>query len=141
MASRNLSRRRARARVVRISPPHVAPTQPRPFVRPLVRDVSLRRHAIYAQLVCLPGKWYKKGWRGPHGGATRECFERWAENLFLGINDDDYDDDDDDDGGTTAISKMRKTIEVQRDGGYQNEFLFAERSPETVGLWDELRRP
>ena len=86
----------------------------------------------------MPGKWYKKGWRGPHGGATRECFERWAENLFLGISDAD---DDDDDGGTTAISKMRKTIEVQRDGGYQNEFLFAERSPETVGLWDELRRP
>jgi len=43
-------------------------------------------------------------------------FERWVENLYLGINDAD-DDDGDDDVGTTAISKVRKTIEVQIDWG------------------------
>ena len=92
------------------------------------------------KLVCMSGKWNKNVWRGPHRNATKACFERWVENLYLGINDAD-DDDGDDDVGTTAISKVRKTIEVQIDGGYQNEFLFAERSPKTVGLWDELQRP
>ena len=92
------------------------------------------------KLVCMLGKWNTNVWRGPHRNARRACFERWVENLYLVINDAD-DDDGDDDVGTTAISKVRKTIEVQIDGGYQNEFLFAERSPKTVGLWDELQRP
>jgi hypothetical protein len=93
----------------------------------------------------MSGKWNKNVWRGPHRSATKACFDRWVENLYLGINDADVaENEGDGDGdvcGTTAISKVRKTIEVQIDGGYQNEFLFAERSPETVGLWDELRRP
>jgi hypothetical protein len=78
----------------------------------------------------MPGKWNKNAWKGPHRGATKACFERWVENLYLGINDAD-----------DGITKMRKTIVVQHDGGYQNEFLFAERSSEeTGGLWDALRR-
>ena len=89
----------------------------------------------------MSGKWNKNVWRGPHRNATKACFDRWVENLYLGINDAENEGNDGDVGGTTAISKVRKTIEVQIDGGYQNEFLFAERSPETVGLWDELRRP
>jgi hypothetical protein len=80
----------------------------------------------------MSGKWNKNAWKGPHRGATRACFERWTENLYLGINDDDDD----------MTTKLRKTIEVQRDGGYQNEFIFAERSTEeTGGLWEALRRP
>jgi hypothetical protein len=88
------------------------------------------------QLVCMSGKWNKNSWKGPHRSATGACFERWTENLYLGINDADADADD------ATTTKMRKTIEVQRDGGYQNEFLFAERcaaGKETCGLWEALR--
>jgi len=37
-------------------------------------------------------------------------------------------------------SKLKKMVVVQHKGGYQNEFLFAERSPETAPVWEALRR-
>jgi len=40
----------------------------------------------------------------------------------------------------TEASKIKKTIMVQHDGGHQNDFLFAERLPETAPVWDVLRR-
>ncbi|KAL7542301.1 hypothetical protein ACHAWF_009895 [Thalassiosira exigua] len=77
--------------------------------------------------VCMAGKWKKNKWTGPPRTVTKAYFERWADNLFLGMNDRD-------------ASKMKKTIMIQNDGGYQNEFLFAERLPETAPVWDALRQ-
>ena len=39
----------------------------------------------------------------------------------------------------TEAAKIKKTIMVQHDGGHQNDFLFAERLPETALVWDVLR--
>lgn len=60
---------------------------------------------------------------------NKTYFDRWAENLYLGINDTENGDDDDDDAMATTKTtrKERKTIPIQLNGGYQNEFLFAER--------------
>ena len=74
----------------------------------------------------MAGRWVKNTWHGPPRTHTKGYFERWANNLFLGINDAD-------------AAKIKKTIMVQHDGGYQNEFLFAERLPETAPVWDVLR--
>lgn len=81
----------------------------------------------YNQLVCMAGKWKKNVWKGPPRHVTKVYFERWAENLFLGMNDRD-------------AAKIKKNISVQHGGGYQNEFLFAERLPETAPVWDVLRQ-
>ena len=37
-----------------------------------------------------------------------------------------------------SAQKMQKTIMVQSGGGYQNEFLFAQRSPTTQDVWEKL---
>jgi hypothetical protein len=52
-------------------------------------------------------------------------FDVWSNNLFLGINDE-------------TAKKARVNIRVQHGGGYQNEFLFAERLPATMALWETL---
>mmetsp|Transcript_10175 Transcript_10175/g.18348 ORF Transcript_10175/g.18348 Transcript_10175/m.18348 type:complete len:387 (+) Transcript_10175:85-1245(+) len=87
----------------------------------------LGEHSFDSKLVCMAGKWKKKLWKGPHRTTTKAYFQRWADNLFLGMND-------------TEASKIKKTIMVQHDGGHQNDFLFAERLPETAPVWDVLRR-
>jgi Methyltransferase domain len=37
-----------------------------------------------------------------------------------------------------TAQKLQRTIMVQIDGGYQNEFLFAQRFPTTAGVWKAL---
>ncbi|KAL7521591.1 hypothetical protein ACHAWX_006268 [Stephanocyclus meneghinianus] len=86
----------------------------------------LGNHSFDSKLVCMAGKWKKNVWNGPPRTTTKAYFERWAENLFLGID-------------STDTAKIQKSIMVQRNGGYQNEFLFAERLPETNSVWDALR--
>ncbi|KAL9181690.1 hypothetical protein ACHAXT_012033 [Thalassiosira profunda] len=87
----------------------------------------LGNHSFDSKSVCMSGRWVKNVWKGPPRTTTKAFFERWADNLFLGL----------DDGGA---AKIKKTILVQNDGGYQNEFLFAERLPETAAVWEVLRR-
>ena len=74
----------------------------------------------------MAGKWKKNVWHGPPRTTTKAYFERWADNLYLGMNASD-------------AAKIKKTIMVQQDGGYQNEFLFAERLPKTAQVWEELQ--
>lgn len=74
----------------------------------------------------MAGRWKKNVWKGPPRHLTKDYFGRWAENLYLGIND-------------TDATKVQKTIMVQHSGGYQNEFLFAERRPETDAVWGVLK--
>eukprot|EP01082_Thalassiosira_pseudonana_P002301 g1967.t1 g1967 contig11:437649-438947(-) len=87
----------------------------------------LGEHSFDSKLVCSAGKWKKNVWKGPSRSVTKEFFQRWADNLFLGIDDND-------------AKKIQKTIMVQHGGGYQNEFLFAERVPETASVWNALER-
>jgi hypothetical protein len=37
-----------------------------------------------------------------------------------------------------TAQKLQRTIMVQIDGGYQNEFLFAQRFPTTAEVWEAL---
>ena len=87
---------------------------------------QLGSHSFDSKLVCQGGKWRGNKWKGPSRQITKQYFERWSENLFLGINNED------------AV-KVKKTVMVQHQGGYQNEFLFAERTPKTTSVWDELK--
>jgi hypothetical protein len=86
---------------------------------------ELGGHSFPAKEVCMAGKWKKGEWHGPPRTTTKQYFERWVQHLFLGID------------GAEA-KKIKKTIMVQRFGGYQNEFLLAERLPETSSVWDAL---
>jgi len=86
---------------------------------------QLGNHSFDSKLVCQGGKWRGNKWKGPSRQITKQYFKRWADNLYLGINDED------------AV-KVKKTVIVQHQGGYQNEFLFAERIPETSSVWDDL---
>eukprot|EP00571_Detonula_confervacea_P012981 CAMPEP_0172305634 /NCGR_PEP_ID=MMETSP1058-20130122/6884_1 /TAXON_ID=83371 /ORGANISM="Detonula confervacea, Strain CCMP 353" /LENGTH=357 /DNA_ID=CAMNT_0013017297 /DNA_START=132 /DNA_END=1205 /DNA_ORIENTATION=+ len=93
------------------------------------RDEIFRvgEHSFDSKLVCMAGKWKKNVWRGPPRKVTTHYFQRWVDNLLLGMNDAD-------------AEKIKKTIMVQHTGGYQNDFLFAERLPETAPVWDVLRQ-
>lgn len=94
-------------------------------------------HCFPAESVCRHGKWNKNTWQGPHRESMKSFFDVWANNLFLGIAAD-----------TTASTdqqwmaqKIQKTVGVQTDGGYQNEFLFAQRFPVTETVWEKLVAP
>eukprot|EP00980_Cylindrotheca_fusiformis_P002680 scaffold624_cov150-Cylindrotheca_fusiformis.AAC.13 len=84
-------------------------------------------HSFDSRLVCMAGKWNKNVWNGPPRHQLQSYFQRWANNLFWGID-------------ATTTKKIRCQILVQSKGGYQNEFLFAERKPETKALWEQLLR-
>mmetsp|Transcript_27497 Transcript_27497/g.55207 ORF Transcript_27497/g.55207 Transcript_27497/m.55207 type:complete len:247 (+) Transcript_27497:577-1317(+) len=88
---------------------------------------KLGEHSFPAKEVCMAGKWKKGEWHGPPRTVTQKYFERWADHLYLGIDDRD-------------ATKIKKTIMVQRFGGYQNEYLLAERLPETNSVWDVLQQ-
>eukprot|EP00985_Skeletonema_marinoi_P029876 scaffold29458_cov153-Skeletonema_marinoi.AAC.1 len=88
---------------------------------------KLGEHSFPAKEVCMAGKWKKGEWHGPPRTVTQKYFERWADHLYLGIDDRD-------------ATKIKKTIMVQRFGGYQNEYLLAERLSETNSVWDVLQQ-
>lgn len=88
---------------------------------------KLGEHTFEAKEVCMAGKWKKGAWIGPPRTTTKKYFERWADHLYLGIDD-------------KGATKIKKTIMVQRHGGYQNEFLLAERLPETNSVWNVLQQ-
>ncbi|CAB9500910.1 expressed unknown protein [Seminavis robusta] len=114
-------------------------------------------HSFEAATVCMHGKWNKNVWKGPHRSTLTAYFETWADNLYLGIATEQHDTDtidtpnqrkDTDDNppnkpkyrtqtGTMA-HKLQKTVAVQTEGGYQNEFLFAQRCPVTPSVWEQL---
>lgn len=79
----------------------------------------------------MTGKWNTIIWKGPCRSLTKTYFDRWAENLYFGItsnvNDDNDVGKDDTAANAVVVTKVRKTIPIQLNGGYQNEFLFAER--------------
>ena len=75
---------------------------------------QLGGHSFDSKEVCMAGKWKKNKWIGPPRSVTKNFFDRWADNLFWGIDE-------------TDAEKSKRTIMVQTAGGYQNEFLYAQR--------------
>jgi hypothetical protein len=84
----------------------------------------LGNHSFDSKLVCAAGKWSNKQWYGPPRWHLEDRFHVWAENLFLGVQH--------------AKHKIKTKVVVQRDGGYQNTFIFAEREPTSSTVWSTL---
>eukprot|EP00977_Amphora_coffeiformis_P026180 scaffold24543_cov195-Amphora_coffeaeformis.AAC.3 len=104
------------------------------------------RHAFDSKLVCVHGKWNKDQWSGPHRSRMAQIFAVWVQNLFWGIgggnsSTNNYDDNTHPKGNQGSgdhdeeLHKKQVHVRVQIDGGYQNEFLFAERLPATEEVW------
>lgn len=85
---------------------------------------TLGDHSFDSKLVCAAGKWSNKQWYGPPRWHLEHRFHAWAENLFLGVQH--------------AKHKIQTKVVVQRDGGYQNTFIFAEREPTSSTVWSTL---
>lgn len=117
---------------------------------------QLGKHSFDSKLVCVRGKWNKDRWNGPNRSQLATVFDVWTENLYCGIAMDDKATKEEEDTKkeekapdsnsllTTAepstIRKKHVQVQVQHDGGYQNDFLFAEREPVTEVVWDDLEK-
>ncbi|CAB9515615.1 expressed unknown protein [Seminavis robusta] len=86
-------------------------------------------HSFPARLVCANGKFKGKQCSGPPRWHLQHKFETWAEHLFLGVNSSSMED-------TTQAARVR--VKVQTEGGYQNAFIFAQRTPITDRVWNRL---
>lgn len=93
---------------------------------------TLGNHSFDSKLVCATGRFTTNGWYGPPRWHLEHRFHSWAENLFLGIAAADDGDESD------ASKKIQTKVVVQRDGGYQNTFIFAERQPISGAVWSRL---
>jgi len=120
------------------------------------------KHSFPASDVCSAGYFQKKRWVGPPRQHLEHKFNVWTDHLFQGI-DVDGDGDVDDDGTPVAADviavdgelfaardrsvetvgelgkKAKNHIIIQVDGGFQNKYLFAERSPLTQPFWERQR--
>mmetsp|Transcript_7356 Transcript_7356/g.7539 ORF Transcript_7356/g.7539 Transcript_7356/m.7539 type:complete len:162 (-) Transcript_7356:160-645(-) len=132
------------------------------------RDVfRIGKHSFPASDVCSAGYFQKKRWVGPPRQHLEHKFNVWTDHLFQGIDvDGDGDGDDNsgnsDDGTPVAANviaveseqfsrdrsvetvgelgkKAKNHIIIQVDGGFQNKYLFAERSPLTQPFWERQR--
>jgi len=123
------------------------------------------KHSFPASDVCSAGYFQKKRWVGPPRQHLEHKFNVWTDHLFQGIDVDGGGDDDggdvDDDGTPVAGDaiavesefasdrtvetvgelgkKAKNHIVIQVDGGFQNKYLFAERSPLTQPFWERQR--
>lgn len=102
-----------------------------------------RHHTFSADLVCSNGRFNAKRWYGPPRRHLEHKFQTWAENLFLGV-DAGYGDDNNNGNEmgsdkSTMDRKSRVKVTVQREGGYQNAYIFAQRDPVSNTVWDDLR--
>jgi len=72
-------------------------------------------HCIPVADVCAKGKWKANRWIGPPRSHLREKFARWVAHLHAAV---DVRDDE----------KRLERIQIQEEGGHQNDFIFAERA-------------
>jgi hypothetical protein len=114
--------------------------------------------------VCIHGKWKQNKWvGGPPRSHIQQKFQVWSRHLYCGILDNDkyngvtargeekeeMGHDNDNAGHTssnasmtctsTISRKMHCRVMVQQDGGFQNDFLFAQRPPTTETMWTKLQ--
>lgn len=102
-------------------------------------------HCFEASEVCVHGKWNKDKWEnGPPRSHLKPKFQKWSDHLYRGIG---YEDSE---SSTTfgnaessnkdeTVRKIHTNIVVQHGGGFQNDFLFAERMPvSSSNVWERL---
>ncbi|KAL7532289.1 hypothetical protein ACHAXR_004540 [Thalassiosira sp. AJA248-18] len=98
-------------------------------------------HEFDAKDVCSNGSFNKKSWTGPPRWHLQPKFDRWAEDLFKGIDIGipSWDIPTTYENRVMASSengsKAKDEIKIQVDGGFQNTYIFAERQPLTSAIW------
>ncbi|KAG7344528.1 methyltransferase domain containing protein [Nitzschia inconspicua] len=119
----------------------------------------LGHHSFDSNEVCIHGKWKQNKWvGGPPRSHLQDKFQVWSNHLYCGIveTDDKNDDcggggnakptkeEDDDENAPAAPDRSGRKIHcrimVQQGGGFQNDFLFAQRHPTTDTVWEHLKR-
>lgn len=101
---------------------------------------KIGQHEFDSKEVCSNGSFNKKDWNGPPRWHLENKFHLWADHLFKGVDIGDVTVDREDDRIVCLSNdgtKEKREITVQVKGGYQNTYLFAERSPLTPQLWDK----
>jgi hypothetical protein len=101
---------------------------------------KIGQHEFDSKEVCSNGSFNKKDWNGPPRWHLEKKFHLWADHLFKGVDIGDVTVDREDDRIVCLSNdgtKEKREITVQVKGGYQNTYLFAERSPLTPQLWDK----
>jgi hypothetical protein len=119
--------------------------------------VHAKRHEIFeignhkfdSKDVCVHGKWKQNKWvGGPPRSHIQQKFQVWARHLYCGIaveNKDDLGAGGEESKGNHLSSqgtlgcKLHCRINVQTEGGFQNDFLFAQRTPTTNAMWGRLQ--
>eukprot|EP00980_Cylindrotheca_fusiformis_P015251 scaffold4239_cov80-Cylindrotheca_fusiformis.AAC.8 len=96
---------------------------------------NTNKYKFLTKDVCASGKWKSKTkvqgrWKGPPRWHLESKFHKWCHHLYEGIQTME---------DTTKCLKL--TIPVQTKGGYQNTFLFAEKSsPYSQAMWEDLSK-
>lgn len=88
-------------------------------------DFEIGRYRFPTKDVCAPGKFRGKKWEGPPRWQLEGKFMKWCKYLLESLRGNDY-----------SMTCQMLEIQVQNKGGYQNSFLFAEKSPASRDLWD-----
>jgi len=88
---------------------------------------KIGKHEFDAEEVCSNGTFNKKTWNGPPRWHLESKFDRWAENLHQGIDIVENEEG----------RKEKRDIVVQVEGGFQNTYIFAQRSPLTKEIWKQ----
>jgi len=101
---------------------------------------KIGNHSFLAEEVCSNGKFIKKNWYGPPRWHLENKFHLWSNHLYKGIDvtNDGMDADVKDkkiEQESHAGRKEKREVLVQVDGGFQNTYLLAERSPLTADIW------
>jgi hypothetical protein len=123
--------------------------------------VHAKRHEIFhigghqfdSKEVCIHGKWKQNKWvGGPPRSHIQHKFQTWSHHLYCGIisaNENGVTVQDKNETGdnnnvgpkpSNIVSrKMHCRVMVQQNGGFQNDFLFAQRPPPTTDtMWTKL---
>ena len=118
-----------------------------PMVHAQRKEVfSIGRHSFPALDVCSNGRFTSKTWTGPPRWHLEQKFHLWSDNLYKGIDiqQQQQGEGKGEQGEQTEMSttnsngkKIKEKINVQVDGGFQNTYLWAERSPITPNLWNK----
>lgn len=107
------------------------------------REVTFQigNHSFPATEVCSNGSFNKKDWSGPPRWHLEKKFHLWSNHLYKGIDIIGSDEGSNDTIKPLKFSnrafgkKAKREIQVQVDGGFQNTYLLAERSPLTTEFW------
>lgn len=82
------------------------------------------RYRFPTKEVCAPGQFRGKAWQGPPRWQLEGKFLKWCKYLLESLHENGE-----------SMNTCMLEVQVQNKGGYQNNFLLAEKSPVSRDLW------